>query len=124
GREHADRTFPALFALPISRATMATAKFVVLAGWALVLSAAVAVVTTALGLVADVGTFTMATHGPGIVRLFAIALSTTCLALTVGWAASAGRGYLPAIGALLLILVAAQMSVLFGTGGWFPFAVP
>ena len=124
GREHADRTFPALFALPISRATMATAKFVVLAGWAIVLSAAVAVVTTGLGLAADVGTFTMASHAPGIVRLFAVALSTTSLALTVGWAASAGRGYLPAIGALLLILVAAQMSVLFGTGGWFPFAVP
>lgn len=124
GREHADRTFPALFALPTSRATVATAKFIVLLGWAIVLSALVAVVTTGLGLADDVGTFAMATDGPGIVRLFAIALSTTGLALTVGWAASAGRGYLPAIGALLLILIAAQMSVLFGTGGWFPFAVP
>lgn len=124
GREHADRTFAALFALPISRATVATAKFIVLLGWTVVLSALVAAVTTGLGLATDVGTFEMATHGPGIVRLFAVALSTTCLALTVGWAASAGRGYLPAIGALLLILAVAQMSVLFGTGGWFPFAVP
>ncbi len=124
GREHADRTFTALFALPVSRATVATAKFVVLLGWAVVLSALVAVVTTGLGLATGVGTFTLATDGPGIVRLFAIALSTTSLALTVGWAASAGRGYLPAIGALLLVLAAAQMSVLFGTGGWFPFAVP
>lgn len=124
GREHADRTFPALFALPVSRATVATAKCIVLSGWAVVLSALVTVVTTGLGLAADVGTFEMATVGPGIVRLFAVALSTTALALTVGWAASAGRGHLPAIGALLLILAVAQMSVLFGTGGWVPFAVP
>lgn len=124
GREHADRTFPALFALPVSRATVATAKFIVLLGWAVVLSALVAAVTTGLGLAADVGPFEMATDGPGIVRVFAVALSTTALALTAGWAASVGRGYLPAIGALLLILAVAQMSVLFGTGGWFPFAVP
>jgi len=124
GREHADRTFAALFALPVPRATVATAKFIVLSGWAIVLSALVAIVTTGLGLVVDVGPFAIATQGPGIVRLFGIALSTTGLALTIGWVASVGRGYLPAIGAVVLILGAAQVSVLFGTGGWFPFAVP
>jgi ABC-2 type transport system permease protein len=124
GREHADRTFPALFALPVSRATVAAAKFIVLGGWAIVLSALVAVMATCLGFAADVGTFDIGIHGPEVVRLFMVGLSTTNLALTIGFVASVGRGYLPAIGALVLILIAAQMSVLFGTGGWFPFAVP
>lgn len=124
GREHADRTFAALFALPVSRATVAGAKFVVLAAWAVVLSVLVTVVATAVGLLVGLGAFDLAADGPEVVRLFAVALSTTGLALSIGVVASAGRGYLPAFGALVLILVAAQVSVLFGTGGWFPFAVP
>lgn len=124
GREHADHTFSALFALPVSRRAIASAKYVVLLGRALVLSTLVALVTTTVGLVADVGIFYLLTHGPGIARLFGVAFSTTVLGLTMGWVASIGRGYLPAIAALVLTLIVAQMSVIFGTAGWFPFAVP
>lgn len=124
GREHADRTFPSLFALPVSRAKLAAAKFVVLLAWVLVLTVLVVVVTAGLGFIANVGTFEAEAHLPGIARLFAVVLSASVLALVVALAASAGRGYLPGIAAVVLLLIAAQIAVLFGTGGWFPFAVP
>jgi ABC-2 type transport system permease protein len=39
-------------------------------------------------------------------------------------AASAGRGYLLAVGALLLAVVAAQVVAALGWGAFFPWAVP
>lgn len=124
GREHADRTFSSLFALPVARATIAASKLVTLTGWAVALSALVVLATAVAGLLGGVGTLDADGVMPGLGRLFAVVLFTTLLAETVGLVASAGRGYLPAIGAMVLILAAAQVAVLFGTGGWFPFSVP
>lgn len=124
GREHTDRTFPSLFALPVSRTSIAGAKFLVLAGWITLLSLLVVAVSLGIGVAAGVGPIQTAVIGPALLRLLAISLSTSMLSLTIGLVASVGRGYLPAVGALILIVVAAQMSVLFGIGGWFPFAIP
>ncbi len=124
GREHADRTFPSLFALPVSRASIAGAKFVVLAGWIALLSVLVVTVSLSIGLVADVGPLEVGVIWPPLLRLLAIAVFTSVLSLTVGLVASVGRGYLPAVAALIMIVVAAQVSVLFGAGAWFPYAIP
>ncbi len=123
GREHADRTFPSLFALPTSRAAIATAKLAVLIGWAFFLAVAVTAVSVMLGVVSALEP-TESDLRPGVVTLFVVVLLTSLLATTTSYAASAGRGYLPAIGAVILIVAAAQLSVLFGTGAWFPYAVP
>lgn len=123
-REHADRTFTSLFALPVSRATIAAAKFVVLLVWAVVLSVVMATVAVGLGLATSVGQHDLGVAWPVVQRLFVVTLSSSTLALPAGLVASIGRGYLPAIGAIILTVAAAQVSVLFGTGGWFPFAVP
>lgn len=123
GREHADHTFPSLFALPTSRQVVAMAKAVLIVCWGFLLAVGVTVVTFGLGLVfgveAGVGDI-----GSLLWRLFSVVLLTSLLASTVGLVASVGRGYLPAFGALVLLVAAAQVSVLFGTGGWFPYAVP
>ncbi|MGB7860557.1 MAG: ABC transporter permease [Acidimicrobiia bacterium] len=124
GREHSDRTFPSLFALPVSRSTFAGAKFLVLLGWIVVLSSSVVVVAVGIGLLAGVGANDSGVIWSALLRLFVVALTASTLALTMGLVASIGRGYLPAVGALILIVAAAQVTVLFGTGGWFPFAVP
>jgi ABC-2 type transport system permease protein len=57
-------------------------------------------------------------------RLSAVAILAALLALPTGYVASAGRGYLPAIGALIVVIAISQVVVLFGTGGWVPSAVP
>ncbi|MGD2102070.1 MAG: ABC transporter permease [Acidimicrobiia bacterium] len=124
GREHVDRTFSSLFALPVPRSTIAGAKLAVLAAWTMGLSGLVVLMTVITGMLGDVGPVDGQTIVPGLWRLFAVAVSTTVLALTMGLVASVGRGYLPAIGAMIVIVAIAQVSVLFGTGAWFPFAVP
>ena len=124
GREHVDRTFPSLFALPVSRRAIAGAKFAVLAGWVLFLAVAICLVALILGVTGGVGPYEVEVVASGLGRLLAICIGAGLLSLTMGLVASVGRGYLPAIGALIVLVAAAQVSVLFGTGGWFPFAVP
>lgn len=124
GREHVDRTFPSLFALPVSRRAIAAAKFVVLFVWVIALAIVVSLMALVLGVLGNVEPFEVRGVIAGLVRLLAICIGAGLLSLTMGFVASVGRGYLPAIGALIVLVAAAQVSVLFGTGGWFPFAVP
>lgn len=124
GREHADRTFASLFALPVSRRAIAGAKFAVLVAWIVALSTVVCLVALVLGLVGGVGLVDIGVVVPELARLLAIIVGTGILSLTMGYVASLGRGYLPAVAALVVIIALAQVAVLFGTGGWFPFAVP
>lgn len=123
GREFSDRTVGALFALPVSRGQVAVGKFVVVGGWAVALSTAVVTVVAAIGGVAGLesgGVDVVA----GLAQLLVLALLTSLLALPLALAASLGRGYLPGMGTLIAVVVAAQVAVLFGAGGWFPFAAP
>lgn len=121
GREFADGTFPALFGLPVSRSTIARAKFLALSTWGVVVVSGVVVVALAIGVPLGVEGDLV---GAEVARLAAITAGGSMLGSTAGLVASVGRGHLPAIGAIILAVVAAQVAVLFGSGGWFPFAVP
>ena len=124
GREHIDRTFPSLFALPVGRGTIASAKFVALVVWTIVLAVIVGATALLLGIGAGVGPWDVGVVVPELARLVVISLGAGTLALTMGLVASIGRGYLAAIGAMSVIVAVSQIAVLFGSGGWFPFAVP
>ena len=124
GREHSDRTFAALFSLAVSRTSIAAAKFLVLVAWAVLVSMAVVLVSLALGVVSGVGPIQDERLVPELLRLFSVTVGASLLALTMALAASWGRGYLPAIGALIVIVAVTQVAVLFGTGAWFPYAIP
>lgn len=124
GREHTDRTFPSLFALPVGRGTIAGAKFLVLILWMVALSVLIAVVALILGVVAAVAPWDAGVVLSELSRLVVISLGAAVLSLTMGLVASMGRGYLAAIGTMSVIVAVSQIAVLFGTGGWFPFAVP
>ncbi len=123
GREFTDGTVGALFALPVSRFTIAVAKVVATGLWSAGAAAGLAVAALATGLAFGLGVpdATDLGHLGGILVL---ALLTALLAGPLAIAASIGRGYLPGIGLLLLVVAAAQISVLFGVGGWFPYAAP
>lgn len=124
GREHSERTFPSLFALPVPRQSIAAAKFLVLVGWTLVLMALLLVSSVVVGLIAGVGPVEEVSIFATLPRLGFAGFLTGLLALTLGLVASVGRGYLPAFGALILLTVTTQIAVLLGTGGWFPYAAP
>lgn len=123
GREFSDGTVSALFALPVPRGRVAVGKSIVLAGWALGLSTALVVVVGVIGALAGLADGG-ASVGTGLARVWVLALLTAMLALPLGLAASVGRGYLAGMGALIAVVAVSQVMVLFGVGGWFPFAAP
>jgi ABC-2 type transport system permease protein len=57
-------------------------------------------------------------------RQFALSLLSIAIATPAAWAATAGRSVLTGIATTIVILVTAQISVITGAGGWYPFAAP
>ena len=123
GREYADRTVVSLYASATPREAVATAKFVLLTVWATATGLVAVLFTWLLGLTSglgmpdDVGWNTLA-------RLAALAVLSGLLALPVAAAASLGRGYLPAVGGLLALVVLAQVAAIAGAGSWWPWSTP
>ena len=100
GREYSHRTATDVLALPTGPAAIVAAKSLVVAVW----SAGLAL--RAAGTLAATGGLTL--------------LMVTVLAL----AASAGRGYLPAVGVMFLMVSLAQVLAAAGWGAYFPWSVP
>lgn len=123
GREFSDRAVTGLFALPVSRATIAGAKSVIYLGWAVLVSMALTLLLLPLGLAFGLGPVPDAAW-PGFVVQFGVSMLTALIALPAGWAATLGRGLLTGIAATIGIVVAAQVAVIGGVGSWFPFAAP
>ncbi|MGW4411793.1 ABC transporter permease [Nonomuraea sp. NPDC004702] len=124
GREFSDRTATDLLALPTSRTAVVAAKFTVAAIWALLLALLLAGLGLLIGAVLALPGWSAPIVAAGVARLVAAAglaaLTTTPLAL----AASAGRGYLAAVGVLFGIIFAAQIIAALGYGAVFPWSVP
>ena len=123
GREFADGTIAALFALPVSRAAIALAKLVVYAAWsvgvALVLTATVAAIGFAMGFGA-----TDAAGLGELSRLPVLVVLTALIAVPAAWAATLGRGLLPGIAATIAIIVVAQVLAIADVGEWVPIVAP
>lgn len=124
GREFTDGTLKDLLAVPVDRASILLAKFVVAAIW----SAAIAAITLVFGLVMGAalrlpgGSFDVLLNGS---RTAAI---TACLTIAVvlpfGFFASVGRGYLLPLGAAVIALIMSNLVVIIGWGECFPWAIP
>ncbi len=61
---------------------------------------------------------------PAIGRQFGLSVFSIIIATPAAWAATLGRSVLAGIGTTIAILVASQVSVIAGSGGWLPFAAP
>lgn len=123
GREFADGAVANLFALPVRRGTLAAAKLLVYAGWAMVVSAVLIGVIFGFGLALGFGLPDPA-DARGLGKLFVITLLTAGLALPSALVATLTRGYLAPIGAIIALVALAQVAVVVGAGGWFPWAAP
>src|SRR6478736_9576643 len=123
GREFGDGTITGLFALPVSRSTIALAKLLVYAVWALAVSLSLAALLVIVGLVAGLGALT-ADSWVALVRQVALGAMTAAIAAPVAWAATLGRSVLTGVSVSIGIVVVAQVSVLTGLGGWMPLASP
>lgn len=123
GREFADGTIAGLFALPVSRCSIATAKLTVFAVWVLVAATALVVALVIAGMTLGFGAPSpQVTEHAG--KLFLITVMTAGLALPAGVAATIWRGYLGGVGAVVALVVLAQVCAVSGVGGWVPPAAP
>lgn len=123
GREFADGTITALFALPIPRRTIALGKLVVYAVWAALAGAAVTLGVLVLGLLAGYGTPT-AEAWASLGRLWVLTVLSAGIAVPVAWIATLTRSLLAAVSGTIALVVIAQIGALAGAGGWMPLAAP
>jgi ABC-2 type transport system permease protein len=123
GREFTDGTFGALFALPTPRRHIAAAKALTILHWGVEVALATVALTLVLGAATGLGMPDEAAWS-GAGKTLVIAVLNLALAMPLGLVASALRGYLPGIAALLGIVVVTQVLSITGVGAWFPYAAP
>lgn len=124
GREHSDHTAKDLLALPVGRETLVLAKYIVAAAWSLSLGVLAALLALTLGTALGLERGSAALARDAAMAIAGVTGSTILLVLPFGWVASAGRGYLPAIGAIFLCIFLAQVIAALGWGAFFPWSVP
>jgi ABC-2 type transport system permease protein len=124
GREFSDGTLKDMLAVPTPRLSILLAKFVLVAVWYVILSIAVVVFGLALGVAIGLpGVTNDLLLGSGI-RLLITQGLVILVVTPFAFFASAGRGYLPPIGVMILVLALTNVVVVAGWGAYFPWAVP
>ncbi len=124
GREFVDGTLKDMLAVPVQRASIILAKFIVVAIWSVVITAVIFIVSLVMGALLQFpgGSLHVILQGSGLV------LVTACLVIMVAipfaFFASVGRGYLLPVGVAVLALMAANLAMVIGRGDTFPLVVP
>jgi ABC-2 type transport system permease protein len=103
---------------------MVTAKLVLAACWCAILALWIYLLGLTLGALLSLPGWTTDGWLHATAVYAATASMTIALTLPLAWAASAGRGYLPAIGVMVLLVFLAQVLSVLGLGPWFPWAAP
>ncbi len=124
GREFADGTVKDLLAVPVPRAGLLLAKFIVVAVWALGLTLVITAGGLALGAVFNFPGGAPAVFAREGARTLAAAGLAVLAALPFAYVASAGRGYLPPIGLAILTLLLTNLVMVAGWGDYFPWSIP
>lgn len=124
GREFADNTLKDLLAVPVSRASILLAKFIVFAVWSFALSLELIAAGLFLGfaLQLPLGSAEILLNA---LRITAVSAGLGILVmLPFAFLASAGRGYLLPVGVIVLALGLTNLFSVIGYGSFFPWAVP
>jgi ABC-2 type transport system permease protein len=124
GREFSDRMAVDLLALPTPRATIVAAKFLLIVAWSAVVTALVPPAALVVGGALGLPGWSAGLLGETAGQLAVLSGLNTLLVTPVALAASIGRGYLPAIGLVLIVIALAQAMAAIGAGAWFPWSVP
>src|SRR2546425_9430577 len=124
GREFADGTLKDLLAVPVSRATILLAKFIVVVLWSLLLMVMLFLTSLLLGAAIGLSQGTAEVFWHGTVTLAVVACLVIATVFPFAFFASVGRGYLLPMGVVLLVLVLGNVVTIAGWGTYFPWAVP
>ena len=124
GREYSDRTIKDLLALPTPRYIVVLAKFILVTFWSATLTAAIYVIGLVVGAAVAIPPASRVIFWQGTMTITNTACLTMALATPIAFFASAGRGYLPPIGAAILAVLLAQIIAAAGWGDYFPWSIP
>ncbi len=124
GREFVDGTLNDLLAVPVQRASIQLARFVVVALWSVVLSAIILTVGLVTGAAMGLPGGSIEVLLQGATRVAVMAGLVIAVALPFALFASVGRGYLLPMGLAIAVLMLTNVMALAGWGGYFPWAVP
>lgn len=124
GREFADGTLKDLLAVPVPRASILLAKFIVVAIWSAALAIIILITVLSMGALLKLpgGSQSVITQGGAVVLI--TALLTIWVVLPFALFASVGRGYLLPVGVAVLTVMMANLVAVAGWGEIFPWAVP
>lgn len=124
GREYADRTLKDLLALPTGRSSIAMSKFVIMVLWAGALTLWVCAIALLVGALMGLPQFSAEGIAQAFVRILLACGFTLALIAPIAFFANVGRGYLPAIGVMFVVVFFAQVLTIAGWGEFFPWAIP
>ena len=124
GREFSDHTAKELLATPTPRGVVVAAKFVVIAAWCLALTVLMLGLGLVVGTLVDIPGYSPSLLAASFGNITGAAILTLALLPFVALLASAGRGYLPAFGWIILTIMLAQVAAIIGWGDWFPWSIP
>ena len=124
GREFSDHTVKELLAIPTPRSVIVGAKFVLIALWIFALTILIFVIGLGIGMAVDIPGWSSDLVRSTFGSLLLIAFLNLLLMPFVALFASAGRGYLPALGWAVLTVFFSQILSVLGWGDWFPWSVP
>jgi ABC-2 type transport system permease protein len=124
GREYSDHTITDLLALPTPRYGVVLAKFVLIVLWSATLTAVIYLIGLGVGAAVALPSTSAEIFWQGTITMAITACLTIALATPIAFFASAGRGYLPPMGAAILAVILAQIIAATGWGEYFPWSVP
>lgn len=124
GREFSDRTAKELQALPTSRETIITAKFIVIGIWSLLATLLIFGVALLVGNLIGLPGWSTELLFSTFFGVMGCTLFTLGLIPFVAFIASTGRGYMPPFGWTIFTMVLAQFAAIMGWGDRFPWAIP
>jgi ABC-2 type transport system permease protein len=121
---NADHTAKEILTVPTPRGAIVAAKFALAAAWMAILALMVFGLGLAAGAAVGLPGWSRGLAATSFGVLMGVAGLCYLLSSFVALGASAGHGYLPALGWAFFTLIAAQIVSVLGWGDWFPWAVP
>ncbi len=124
GREYSDQTIKDLLALPTPRFVIVLAKFIVVTLWSAGLTGVIYLIGLGVGTAMTLPSTSAEILWQNTTTLAMTAGLTMALAPPIAFFASAGRGYLPPMGAAIVAVILAQIIAATGWGEYFPWSIP
>jgi ABC-2 type transport system permease protein len=124
GREFADGTLKDMLAVPVQRASILLAKYILVAIWSAGLTLVIFTLGLVMGAVIKLPGSSTSVIFQGSTRVLITACLTILVVTPFALFASVGRGYLLPLGVAVLTLMMTNLVAIIGWGEYFPWAVP